>query len=201
MKHSQNVIPQPACGSLPSLSPQHGFGWGREGEEQKTPKKSQTPEVCVVCVCLESHRALSPRGWFSILLESKLGEQDCPRCPGLSHLFMDPFCSWRGKQRHPREVTLQYPIEKGILHQLGLPLMLFLGLDFGVWVKSPPISIPLPDVLSFIPVGSRDVLVALENFYNLFLGEKTEKHKIPWGCAVGGAPRRGKPLPGIVNIQ
>lgn len=27
-----------------------------------------------MCVCLESHRALSPRGWFSILLESKLGE-------------------------------------------------------------------------------------------------------------------------------
>lgn len=129
MKYSQNGIPQPACGSLPSLSPQHGFGWGREGEEQNTLKKSQTPEVCVVCVCLESHRALSSRGWLSILLESKLWEAGLSQVSrSVTSLHGSFLILGREKETRPRdsEVTLQDPIEKGVLQQLGFPSVVFL---------------------------------------------------------------------------
>lgn len=156
MKYSQNVIPQPSCGSLPSLSPQRGFGWGREGEEQNKHQKNPKHQRPVLCVCVQSPtgpclpEAGSPSCW-----NQSFGKQDCPRCPGLSHLFMDPFSSWGGKKRRPRdsEVTRQYPTEKGILQQLGFPLMVFFRVRLWGVSKIPfKISIPLPVVLNIIPV-------------------------------------------------
>lgn len=131
MKYSQNGIPQPACGSLPSLSPQHEFSWGREGEEQNTPKKSQTPEVCGVCVCVFGvpqglvfqRLALHPAGIKALGSRTVPGVQGCHIS---SWILPDPGEGKKETRPRDSEVTLQDPIEKGVLQQLGFPLVVFL---------------------------------------------------------------------------
>lgn len=131
-----------------------GQGGGGTKNTQKIPN---TRGLCCVCVCLESHRALSPTGWFSILLESKLWEAGLSQVSRSVTSLHGSFLILGRKKRHPRdsEGTLQYPVEKGILQPLGFPLLVF----FRLWgVSKIPFSLhPLPVVLNIIPVGNRGV--------------------------------------------
>lgn len=192
MKHSQNVIPQPACGSLPSLSPQHGFGWGREGEEQKTPKKiPNTSGLCCVCVFGVPQGLVSQR---LVLHPAGIKAGGSRTVPGVQVCHISSWIlSVPGEgNRRDSEGTLQYPTEKGILHHLGFPVMLFLGLRLWGVSKIPANLHSPPCCPELHPCGEQGCSGGPGAFLFFIPGGEDRKAQNPLGMCCGGSPWKGK---------
>lgn len=80
---------------------QHGFVWGGGGRNKINQKIPDTKDLCFMCICSPSGSSLLEVGTPSCWNRS-FGKQKCPRCPSLSHLFIDLV--WIGPGKGERGV-------------------------------------------------------------------------------------------------